>query len=224
MTVLSLAASLALGCEPSGRSSPIARPDGGSLAYDTDFDWLCDDTELRIGTDPELADSDGDRLPDGLELQYGLGPLDQLSPGLTAIPTLAAEPGGTAEVEVFAVVEGAGEAFSGELQAWPGLDPAWPMADHYFTGAVVSSAEPPDRVYGVSDDGDRIGSVLGQARLGFRVRFAYLEDVPAECAQAVPFSYAVKRQDGTRFGDSYGVLIVAPDADSIAWCRTDTCW
>ncbi len=45
-------------------------PDG-----DDDSDGLSRETELALGTDPANADSDGDRLPDGWEVAFGLNPL-----------------------------------------------------------------------------------------------------------------------------------------------------
>lgn len=190
---------------------------------DSDADWLCDATERGAGTDPSLADSDGDRLPDGLELQYGLNALDDGDPGVAQIVFLVAAPGSVGELDLFVVVDGAGEAFSGEMEAWPVLDPTWSNAESYFTNAIAISAEPPDHVFGFPDNGDRIGSVVGETRLGFQLRFAFNADVAGNCAQAVPFTYAVKRQDGARFGDRYYVLVVAPDTDSIAWCPARSC-
>ena len=43
---------------------------------DSDGDLLRDCEELFLGTDPRLPDSDGDRIPDGLEFRAGMNPLD----------------------------------------------------------------------------------------------------------------------------------------------------
>lgn len=44
---------------------------------DTDGDFLRDCEEIFIGTDPQLFDSDADRVPDGLEVRYGLNPIER---------------------------------------------------------------------------------------------------------------------------------------------------
>ncbi|MCS6912507.1 MAG: VWA domain-containing protein, partial [Myxococcota bacterium] len=44
---------------------------------DLDADGLLTCEEQVIGTDPRLPDSDSDRMPDGLEVRYGLDPLTQ---------------------------------------------------------------------------------------------------------------------------------------------------
>lgn len=43
---------------------------------DSDGDLLRDCEEVFLGTDPRLPDSDGDRIPDGLEFRAGMNPLD----------------------------------------------------------------------------------------------------------------------------------------------------
>ncbi|MBI4323698.1 MAG: metallophosphoesterase family protein [Chloroflexi bacterium] len=47
---------------------------------DPDSDGLSTAEEIRLGTDPFKADTDGDQLPDGWEVQYGLNPLSVLGP------------------------------------------------------------------------------------------------------------------------------------------------
>lgn len=202
---------------------PAGLSDASSSRADNDSDWLCDETETRAGTDPERIDSDGDRLPDGMEVQYGLDPLDAADPAVGGLVFLGATPGSMTALELHVVVDGAGESFSGELDVWPALDPSWATAERYFTGAIATSAEPPDHVFGFPDNGDRIASVVGETRLGFRLRFAFGQDVAATCPQAVPFGYAIKRQDGVRFGDRRYVLLVAPDTDTITWCAAESC-
>jgi len=197
--------------------------DAATSRADSDSDWLCDETEGRAGTDPTLVDTDGDRVPDGIEVQYGLDPLDAADPGLSGLVVLSAMPGAMTDFVLYAVVDGDGTSFAGELEAWPSFDPSWATAERYFSGAIATSAEPPDHVFGFPDNGDRIGSVVGETRLGFRLRFRFGQDIAAPCAQAVAFSYAIKRQDGARFGDRRYILIIAPDPADIRWCAAQTC-
>ena len=60
--------------------------DGSSpLIADTDGDGLPDGVEVLLGTSPVASDSDGDSLQDGWEYQYGFDPLDGDSPGLAML-------------------------------------------------------------------------------------------------------------------------------------------
>ena len=46
-------------------------------AFDTDLDGLRDCEEIYLRTSPYLFDTDGDRIPDGMEFRFGLDPLDR---------------------------------------------------------------------------------------------------------------------------------------------------
>ena len=48
---------------------------------DRDHDWITDEKEASLGTDPNKADTDGDGLNDGEELAYGTKPLVQDTDG-----------------------------------------------------------------------------------------------------------------------------------------------
>lgn len=76
---------------PAGRRTQIPFPDnfkfimdesGQAVAEildgspDSDGDGLRDDTEFIIGTSRDLADTDGDLIPDGAEIEQGSNPLD----------------------------------------------------------------------------------------------------------------------------------------------------
>ncbi len=64
------------GCNPSSPLTINCRP------RDTDGDGLSQYAEEYLKTRPTLVDSDGDGIPDGLEVRYGLDPLKPLSGGL----------------------------------------------------------------------------------------------------------------------------------------------
>ena len=49
-------------------------PEKGAVNVPSDFDKVA---EFLSGTDPTVADSDGDNIPDGWEVLHGLDPLDQ---------------------------------------------------------------------------------------------------------------------------------------------------
>ena len=52
----------------------------GGSAGDSDGDGLCDNTEGELGTDPQAIDSDGDRLPDLIEVVSNFVPVDAADP------------------------------------------------------------------------------------------------------------------------------------------------
>jgi hypothetical protein len=58
---------------------PAWRPSG--QGPDSDNDWLSDQEEQLIGTDPNHPDTDRDGIPDGLEVMMGLNPLSADSDG-----------------------------------------------------------------------------------------------------------------------------------------------
>jgi hypothetical protein len=59
--------------DPKKPLTPCAPSDRG----DSDGDLLRDCEEAFLKTDPRLPDSDGDRIPDGLEFRAGMDPLDR---------------------------------------------------------------------------------------------------------------------------------------------------
>ena len=202
---------------------PHAGPDGGSSTIDTDHDWLCDFTESFDQSDPTRADTDEDGLPDGIEGQYAFSPIDDQDPGFGRVVYLQATPGARAQLDLHVLVDGAGESFGGELAAWNSIEPSWPSVSQFFTGAIAVSAEPADHVFGFPENGDHIDSIVGETRLGYRLSFAYTEPTAGECAQALAFTYAIKRQDGARFGTSNYLLVITPSTETIPWCPATTC-
>lgn len=55
--------------------NPLSAEDGDGAAGNPDRDGLTNAQELAMGTRPTCPDSDGDALPDGWEVHYGLDPL-----------------------------------------------------------------------------------------------------------------------------------------------------
>lgn len=64
------------GCDPASPLTPGCQP------RDTDGDGLSEYAEDYLGTRRGLVDSDGDGVPDGLEVKYGLDPLARQLSGL----------------------------------------------------------------------------------------------------------------------------------------------
>lgn len=48
---------------------------GASRSVDSDNDFLIDERELKLGTDPNNPDTDGDGYLDGIEVENGYNPL-----------------------------------------------------------------------------------------------------------------------------------------------------
>ena len=73
-----------MGSDPNDAAStpdvfPNSRLMARMIGYDDDFDGLTNEEEIRYGTDPKVADSDGDGYLDGIEILCGTDPLDPLS-------------------------------------------------------------------------------------------------------------------------------------------------
>ena len=64
------------GFDPLDPNKPLTRCAPGDRG-DSDGDLLRDCEEAFLKTDPRLPDSDGDRIPDGLEFRAGMDPLDR---------------------------------------------------------------------------------------------------------------------------------------------------
>jgi hypothetical protein len=60
---------LALVAQPSGVRAQDRPPDPAQITLDPDGDYLSDEEELQIGTDPNKYDTDGDGLGDGAEFR-----------------------------------------------------------------------------------------------------------------------------------------------------------
>lgn len=88
--------------EPDGTEEPAvtetAGGDGGGVGADTDDDGLTDAEEATLGTNPNVADTEADGVPDGDEVnQYGTNPLvaDSDGDGISDLNEVIAAPTST---------------------------------------------------------------------------------------------------------------------------------
>lgn len=77
------------GCDPSSPLTP------GCVARDTDGDGLSQFAEAYLKTRPTLVDSDADGVPDGMEVRYGLSPVQRQATGIDT------DGDGTSDLEEF---------------------------------------------------------------------------------------------------------------------------
>lgn len=184
---------------------------GGPGAGDEDGDGLCDDTEARLGSSSDTADSDDDGLPDVIELLYGFALTDPLSPAQDRLVRLEARPGAEARLPIRFTVEGESSDFIGffEDSAAPYDDAS--SAGMYLDSSVAIGAEPPEAARVVDGPRQRFLAVLGTARLELEVRFLAPETEDEEgCARAYPFRYGIREDGRGAVSDRLCLLIVAP--------------
>jgi len=184
---------------------------GGPSAGDEDGDGLCDDTEARLGSSSDTADSDDDGLPDVIELLYGFTLTDPLSPAQDRLVRLEARPGAEARLPIRFTVEGDSSDFIGffEDSAAPYDDAS--SAGMYLDSSVAIGAEPPEAARVVDGPRQRFLAVLGTARLELEVRFLAPETEDEEgCARAYPFRYGIREDGRGAVSDRLCLLIVAP--------------
>jgi hypothetical protein len=194
---------------------------------DQDHDGVCDATEQQVGTDPHAADSDGDGLPDLIELANGFNPIDAANPALDQVGQLEARVGATLDFPVRATVEGDGQGVSGLFQAISALYGDGVSAEDFFTGASAVSADPSDAVRNIDATGAHFDSVFGHTRLVFSLHFEYPGSAnPPKCGKAYPYRYSVKSDDGSTAADRVFLLILAPEGQAggtVAFCQSRSC-
>ena len=84
VTIGSAGAVLRLAAPPERARSRSTAPSAPLLSragVDSDHDGVDNSTEQRIGSDPLAADSDGDGIPDGWEVDHGLNPTTPVDAG-----------------------------------------------------------------------------------------------------------------------------------------------
>jgi hypothetical protein len=193
----------------SGRQDTGERP-----LPDADADGLCDFTEEELGTDPSAADTDGDGLPDVIELVNGLDATDPGSPEPGQVARLEAAQEGASEFEVRATVEGDGQGMSGYFEPLPTAYADGFNAADFFAGSTALSASPEDGVRSIDQGAAHFGAVYGHTRLAFSLRFTYPWEAlggTLDCGRAYPFRYAIKADDGDTRSDQLYLLVVVPE-------------
>lgn len=203
--------------------------DGGTaspLSVDSDHDGLCDVTERFFGTDPGRQDTDGDALPDLIELATGFLPTEHGSPAVDQVATLPAQDGAALEFALRVTVEGDGRAISGVFQADPSIYLEGTTAGAFLQSAEAVSAEPADAVRGINRESARFSEVMGKTRLEFLLRFQYSGVEEPLCTLTYPFRYGVKADDGVPLSERTYLLLLVPataDEEAAAHCLPGDC-
>ncbi|MET0391193.1 MAG: hypothetical protein ABW321_34795 [Polyangiales bacterium] len=206
---------------------PWAGPEGGVVddLHDAEPDGLCDATERELGTDAAQADTDHDGWPDGVEVIAGMDPRDPTEPSVDRVVYLQPA-AGELTFDLALMVEGHGEAASGELVSGQSLDARSRRAGDYFRGSVAVGALPPENVRDIKPEASRFGMILGRTRLSYRLRFAATSDEPLDCAASLPFEFVVKDEQDRYLAREHYTLIVTADRSALTaalFCRPAAC-
>ena len=216
-----------VGCN---RSRPPSLPptdggpeDGGPPPMtDTDGDGLCDFDEEQRRTDPLSADTDVDGFSDYAEAIAGSDPFLSDSPNRDLLVFLTEETGDSVDVPVAFSVRGIGETFLGQFTALPlSIEDDGTTAATFYAGGRTAGASPMENVRGPTDD-ERFRGVFGRTLLAFSLHFQQPQE-PRGCMRAFPFSYSLKRDDGSFAGSVTRWLVVTPPdmtpgAPGAVWC------
>ena len=209
-----------------GPSAPAE--DAAVAPPDDDGDGLCDDTENEFATNPSALDTDGDTLPDLIELLNGFDATDPEEPAADQVGYLPA--GRTASIDfmIRATVDGNGQGISGGFQSLASIYTDGSSAADFFAGASAVNALPVDGVRSIDEGSAYFAAVLGKTRLVFNLRFAYPFERFGEvdCARAYPFRFSIKTDDGETRAERRYLLVVHAGEDTaqdIAHCLPDTC-
>lgn len=185
---------------------------GGPGSGDQDGDGLCDDTEAQLGSRSDTFDSDGDGLPDVIELLYGFTLTDPLSPPPERVARLEAKPRAEARLPIRFTVEGESSDFIGFFEDSTAPYEDGSSAGKYLESSVAIGAEPPEAARVVDSPRQRFLAVIGSARLELEVRFLAPDtEEPEGCARAYPFRYGLREDGRGTVSDRLYLLIVAPN-------------
>lgn len=227
---------LLLGCAGGTESEPPASGGGPSGAAidpptgdygDGDGDGLCDGTELELGTNPELEDTDGDQLPDLIEAVSNFDPVDDEDPASDQIAFMPGSRGTNLGFAVRSTVDGDGQSLAGWFTAAGSFYRDDMTAADFFVGATAVSADPIDAARSINEESARFAAVLGKTRLAFNLSFEFGDRPDLECGRAYPFRYAIKSDDGETRSERFYLLVVgkngAAGLDTAAFCIPSTC-
>jgi Bacterial TSP3 repeat len=207
-------ASCASGAPPDHASGPEASmadasaPDPTEL--DSDGDGLCDATEEELGTNPQSNDTDGDRVPDLIELASDFDPVDPADPALDQIAYLEGARGASLDFEVRTTVDGDGQSLSGWFSPAGSFYTDGLTAADFFDGSTAISADPVDAARSINQEAASFAAVLGRTRLAFDLRFDFGARPDLKCGRVYPFRYAIKSDDGDTRSERFYLLIVGP--------------
>lgn len=192
------------------RATPIA-PSSMLTPSDRDMDGLCDRAERQLATNPDSADTDGDGLPDLIEVGNGFDAVNPDVPAEDQVAYLTGEPGALLDFPVRMTVDGDGSTLSGFIEVIGTIYGDSKNARDYVQGATATEANPIDGVRRIDANSARFAGVLGRTRLGFTLRFEYPSDEPAvACGRGYPLRYSLKGEDGSTVADRLFLLVVAP--------------
>jgi hypothetical protein len=225
---------LACAGEPAEAATPMkgeppddVAADGGPRSGDSDDDGLCDGTELEIGTDPDAADSDGDRLPDLIEVVSSFSPVEAEDPANDQVAFMQGIRGGNLDFGVRSTVNGDGQSLAGWFSAAGSFYRDGLTAADYFVGATAVAADPVDAARSINEESARFAAVLGRTRLSFNLRFEHGQRPDLECGRAYPFRYAIKSDDGETRSERFFLLVVgaagAVELDPAGFCLPPAC-
>ena len=196
----------------SSQERPGAGVDSGvvDMRTDSDRDGLCDVTEADKGTDPKVLDTDGDTLPDGLEVALGYSPLDAASPDASRLIKAA----DAVTLLVRFSVDGNGESYKGLFLPISSPFSTEEDATSLLASNIALEALPPDNVRGVLAEEQRFETVTGSTRLAFELTFdlSSLDSIP--CTVAHPFSYALTKIGGGLVEQQKYLLVIPGMGDS----------
>jgi hypothetical protein len=200
---------------------------GARDSDDSDSDGLCDGTEVELGTDPQAADSDDDRLPDLIEVVSSFSPIEPADPAVDQLAFMHGSRGSSLDFAVRSTVDGDGQSLAGWFTAAGSFYRDDLSAADYFVGATAVSADPIDGARSINEESARFAAVLGRTRLAFKLRFEFGSRPDLECGRAYPFRYAIKSDDGETRSERFYLLVVgasgAAELDPAGFCLPSSC-
>jgi hypothetical protein len=212
---------------PAFDGSVDATIDAAISDVDSDGDGLCDDSERSAGTDPTTPDSDGDGIPDVNEYLFGFEPVDPAVPGIDQLAFLEEEPGASVELTAHIWVQGLGDAHTGVFEAVQSAALNELSATDFNASVLAVAADPEDHAFDIDPQSARFGSVHGDTRLTFVLRFGFTDQEAVGCVRGFPFRFGVKRPDEHALvGERLYLLVVVPPgarADAENWCKPEHC-